>query len=48
MSKKLQDKAKDADLKLKYPIFEDTLTLNDKCVKNCYPMQIYLKKIILQ
>lgn len=48
MSKKQQDKAKDADLKREYPIFEDILTLNDKSVKNCYPMQIYLKKKIPQ
>jgi|GEM_PF-2321269 len=48
MSNFQQHEADKDVLKLKPHLLKGILTLNDKCVKNCYTMQIYLKKSILQ
>jgi len=48
MSNFQPDIAKNAALKFKTLLLQQFLTLNNKCVKNCYTMQIYLKKKILQ
>ncbi len=48
MSNLTPEEVNKADLKPKFPDLKGILTLNSKCVKNCYPMQIYLKKTIMQ
>ena len=48
MSNFQQHEADKIVLKLKPHLLKEILTLNGKCVKNCYPMQIYLKKKNLQ